>query len=279
MKILMTGARGMLGRDLLPLLSAKHEVLGKDIQDFDITDRKRVQEEIAACRPDVVIHAAAYTDVDGCETKRDLAFAVNGEGALHVALGCAHVGSRMIHLSTDYVFDGESGIPYPEGSPPHPLNVYGESKLQGELYIPKVLENYLIIRTAWLYGRHGKNFVDTILRLAGQQDELRVVNDQKGSPTFTKDLSQAMGRLVEEETRGVLHVTNSGSCTWFEFAQKVLDLNPSPGRKSRVIPISSTELARPARRPANSVLDCSRFEQITGFRMRSWEEGLKEYLS
>ena len=279
MKILMTGARGMLGRDLLPLLSAKHEVLGKDIQDFDITDRKRVQEEIAACRPDVVIHAAAYTDVDGCETKRDLAFAVNGEGALHVALGCAHVGSRMIHLSTDYVFDGESGIPYPEGSPPHPLNVYGESKLQGELYIPKVLENYLIIRTAWLYGRHGKNFIDTILRLAGQQDELRVVNDQKGSPTFTKDLSQAMGRLVEEETRGVLHVTNSGSCTWFEFAQKVLDLNPSPDRKSRVIPISSTELARPARRPANSVLDCSRFEQITGFRMRSWEEGLKEYLS
>jgi len=278
-KILVTGALGMLGKDLLPLLSAKHEVLGKDIQDFDITDRRRVQDEIAACRPDVVIHAAAYTDVDGCETKRDLAFAVNGEGALHVALGCAQAGSRMIHLSTDYVFDGTSQIPYPEGFPAHPLNVYGESKLQGELYIQKVLENYLIIRTAWLYGKQGKNFVDTILRLSGQQDELRVVNDQRGSPTFTKDLSQALGRLVEEETQGVLHVTNSGSCTWFEFAQKILDLTFLSGRKARVIPISSTELGRPAQRPANSVLDCSRFEQITGFRMRNWEEGLREYLS
>ncbi len=269
----------MLGRDLLPLLSAKHEVLGRDIQDFDITDRKRVQEEIAACRPDVVIHAAAYTDVDGCETRSDLAFAVNGEGALHVALGCAHVGSRMIHLSTDYVFDGKSEIPYPEGFPPNPLSVYGKSKLQGELYVQKVLEDYLIVRTEWLYGRHGKNFVDTILRLAGQQGELRVVNDQRGSPTFTKDLSQAMGRLVIEETPGILHVTNSGSCTWFEFAQKILNLTPSPGRKARVIPISSAELARPAQRPANSVLDCSRFERITGFHMRNWEEGLKEYLS
>ena len=279
MKILVTGAHGMLGRDLLPLLSAKHVVLGKDIQDFDITDQKRVREEIAACRPDVVIHAAAYTDVDGCEAKRDLAFAVNGEGALHVALGCAQVGSRMIHLSTDYVFDGTSQIPYPEGFPAHPLNVYGESKLQGELYIQKVLENYLIIRTAWLYGKHGKNFVDTILRLSGQQDELRVVNDQKGSPTFTKDLSQAMGRLVEEETRGVLHVTNAGSCTWFELAKKILDLKSPPGRKVRLIPISSAELARPAKRPANSVLDCSRFEKVAGFRMRTWEEGLKEYFS
>ncbi len=279
MKILLTGARGMLGRDLLPLLSAKHEVLGKDIQDFDITDRKRVQEEIAAYRPDVVIHTAAYTDVDGCEGKRDLAFAINGEGALNVALGCAHVRSRMIHLSTDYVFDGKSRIPYPEGYPPNPLSVYGKSKLQGEIYIQEALDSYLIIRTAWLYGQHGKNFVDTILRLAREKDELRVVNDQKGSPTFTKDLSQAIGRLAEEEFRGVLHVTNSGSCTWFEFAQKILDLKSPSGRKVPVIPISSAELARPAHRPANSVLDCSQFERIAGFRLRTWEEGLREYLS
>ena len=269
----------MLGRDLLPLLSAKHEVLGRDIQDFDICDRKRVQKEIAACLPDVVIHTAAYTDVDGCETKSDLAFAVNGEGALHVALGCAEVRSRMIHLSTDYVFDGKSEVPYGEGYPPNPLSVYGKSKLQGELYIQKVLEDSLIIRTAWLYGRQGKNFVDTILHLAGQQDELRVVNDQKGSPTYTKDLSQAISRLVEEQFQGILHVTNSGSCTWFEFAQKILNLKSPPGRKVQVIPISSAELARPAQRPANSVLDCSRFEQITGFRLRNWEDGLKEYLS
>ena len=279
MKILLTGADGMLGKDLLPLLSVKYEVLGRDIQDFDITDRKRVQEEIAAYRPDVVIHTAAYTDVDGCEGKKELAFAVNGEGALNVALGCARVRSRMIHLSTDYVFDGRSETPYSEGNPPNPLSVYGKSKLQGERYIQEVLENFLIIRTAWLYGRQGKNFVDTILRLAKEKDELRVVNDQRGSPTFTKDLSQAISRMSEEEFRGILHVTNSGSCTWFEFAKKILDLKLPSGRKVPVIPISSAELARPAPRPANSVLDCSEFERITGFRLRNWEEGLKEYLS
>lgn len=269
----------MLGRDLLPLLSEKHEVLGKDIQDFDITDRKRVGDEIAAYRPDVVIHTAAYTDVDGCESKKDFAFAVNGEGALNVALGCAQAESRMIHLSTDYVFDGKSENPYPEGYPPNPLSVYGKSKLEGELSIRKVLEDCLIIRTAWLYGRHGKNFVDTVLRLAGERSELRMVNDQRGSPTFTKDLSRAIGRLVEVEFRGVLHVTNSGSCTRFEFAKKILDLKSPSDRKVRVIPISSAEFVRPARVPANSALDCSRFEEITGFHMRNWEEGLREYLS
>jgi dTDP-4-dehydrorhamnose reductase len=278
MKILLLGAQGMLGSDLQPILSAKHEVLGKDIQDFDITDRDQVVEEIAALRPDVVINAAAFTDVDGCESHRDTAFAVNGEGAFHVALGCAHVGCKMIHFSTDYVFDGASPTPYPEDFPAHPLNVYGKSKLQGELYVRKVLQDYLIVRTAWLYGRHGKNFVDTILRLAGERDELRVVDDQRGSPTFTRDLGHAVSRLLEENIRGILHVTSSDSCTWFEFARKILELKKILPEKARVVPISSSELSRPARRPAYSVLNCSRLEQTTGLRMRIWEEGLKEYL-
>ena len=279
MKILLLGAKGMLGRDLLPILCAKHEVVAKDIQDFDLTDRRRVQEEVAACRPGVVINLAAYTDVDGCESKRGLAFSVNGEGALHVALACDHCGCKMIHLSTDYVFDGTSKTPYREEFPPHPLNAYGESKLRGERYIQRILENHLIIRTEWLYGKHGKNFVDTILRLADQQDVLRVVDDQRGSPTFTRDLGQAIDRLVEEEIRGILHVTNSGSCTWFDFARKILDLKKILPGKVRVIPISSSELSRPANRPAYSVMDCSRLEKTTGLRMRNWEEGLKEYLS
>lgn len=269
----------MLGKDLLPVLSGKHEILGKDIQDFDITDQKRAQEEIAVCHPEVVINAAAYTDVDGCETQRDLAYAVNAEGALNIAKACTKAGCQMLHLSTDYVFDGTSSSPYPEEATPNPLNIYGKSKHQAEIYIREILKNHLIIRTEWLYGSHGRNFVDTILRLAARQNELRVVNDQRGSPTFTKDLSWAIERVLEKRTQGTLNVTNSGSCTWFEFAQKILELKNLPGCEIRLIPISSAELARPAKRPAYSVLDCSRFEQIAGTRMRSWEEGVKEYLS
>jgi dTDP-4-dehydrorhamnose reductase len=279
MKILLLGARGMLGTDLLPILAGKHEVVGKDIEDFDLTNLQRVQEEIASSRPAVVINAAAYTDVDGCESHRDLAFAVNAEGARNVARACSQSAAAMIHFSTDYVFDGRSPIPYGEDAQPRPLNVYGKSKLQGEHYIQEILGNYLIIRTAWLYGAHGKNFVDTILRLAAQQDELRVVNDQRGAPTFTKDLARAVDLVLTRGIQGILHVINSGSCTWFEFARKILEIKKPINDKLRVIPISSRELARPALRPANSILDCSRFEKLTGSKIRPWEDALQAYLS
>ncbi len=279
MRVLVLGARGMLGRDLVPLLSRNHEVSCRDIQDFDITDRQTVVDQIGSCRPDGVINAAAYTDVDGCESKSELAFAVNAEGARNVALGCARGGCSLIHLSTDYVFDGESRTPYPpEGISPNPRNVYGASKLRGEQYIQESWENHLILRTAWMYGKHGKNFVETILRVAREKEELRVVNDQRGSPTFTRDLSEAIIRLLEKKARGTVHVTNSGECTWFDFARRILGLS-LPERGVRVIPISSKELSRPAARPAYSVLDCSRYESITGARMRHWEEALKEYLN
>jgi len=158
------------------------------------------------------------------------------------------------------------------------LNVYGESKLLGERAVQEAGRNFLILRTAWLYGRHGKNFVDTILRLSSQQEEIRVVNDQRGSPTQTRDLSRAIEVLVGREERGILHVTNSGSCTWFEFAGKILALKGPGDPPVRLLPISSAELGRPARRPANSVLDCSKFERIAGWKMRNWEESLREYL-
>jgi dTDP-4-dehydrorhamnose reductase len=278
-RVLILGARGMLGKDLVPIASAKNHVLGRDLDDFDITDQERVQKELIALRPQVVINAAGYTDVDGCESKRELAFSVNAEGARNIALGCAAIRAKMMHLSTDYVFDGSSKNPYHEEDLPHPLNVYGSSKLQGERYIQEILENYLIIRTEWLYGRHGRNFVDAILKKASQQEELRVVDDQRGTPTFTKDLSLAIDRLIGIEARGILHVTNSGSCTWFEFARQILrEKNPAQ-REVQVIAISSTELARPARRPAYSVMDCQRYKQLTGSGMRPWEEALKEFLS
>ena len=277
MKVLVFGARGMLGKDLVPALSVKHQVLGRDIEDLNIADQQRVQKEIETMRPQVVVNAAAYTDVDGCEGKRELAFSVNAEGARNIAAGCAASNARMIHLSTDYVFDGTSSAPYREEDPPNPLNVYGASKLQGERQIREVLENHLIIRTEWLFGRHGKNFVDTILRLAAQQEELRVVNDQRGAPTFTKDLSWAIEKLLEKEVKGILHITNSGSCTWYEFARQILkEKNIDNGS---IVPISSAALTRPAKRPANSVLDCHRFENLVGQKMRTWEEALKEYLA
>jgi dTDP-4-dehydrorhamnose reductase len=277
MKVLILGARGMLGKDLVPILSTENEVLGRDIDDFDISDQKRVQKEIETFHPEVVINAAAYTDVDGCESRRELAFSVNAEGARNVALACAETRARMIHLSTDYVFNGHSQSPYLEEDLPNPLNVYGASKLQGERYIQETLRNYLIIRTEWLYGRHGKNFVDTILSKAGQQKELRVVDDQRGAPTFTKDLGLAISRLIKIGALGVLHVTNSGSCTWFVFAREVL--KEKGLNHVQVVPISSAELARPARRPAYSALDCRKFEKLTGSKMRPWEEALKEHLS
>lgn len=278
MRIMVLGAQGMLGKDLVPILSRRHEVVGKDIQDFDITDEKQADREIAKFKPAVVINAAAYTNVDGCESQQDLAFAVNAEGAQNVARACSRSSAAMIQLSTDYVFDGRSLIPYGEDAQPNPISIYGKSKHQGERYIQEILENFLIIRTAWLYGRHGKNFVDTILNLSSQPGPLKVVNDQKGSPTFTKDLSRALESIVEKQPRGVLHVTNSGSCSWYEFAQNILEIGVPEHSRKKIIPISSGELNRPAPRPANSVLDCNRFEELTGDRMRPWQTALKEYL-
>jgi dTDP-4-dehydrorhamnose reductase len=279
MKVLLIGALGMLGRDLQPILSDRQEVIGRDIENLDITDPVQTEKEIRLLRPQVVINVAAFTDVDGCESQRERAFSVNADGAGHVARGCRSAGSRLIHLSTDYVFDGTSRIPYSEEAPPSPINVYGESKLQGEKAVQEAEGNYLILRTAWLYGKHGKNFVDTILRLASQQEELRVVDDQRGSPTFTRDLSRAIAQLLDKEVRGILNVTNSGSCTWFEFARKILEMRKPRNDRLRLTPISSEELARPAPRPANSVFDCSRFEKLTGSKMRPWEEALQAYLS
>lgn len=269
----------MLGRDLQPILSLRHEVIGADLDELDITRPGQTRKTLDSLRPDAVVNLAALTDVDGCESQREKAFLVNAQGAIEVARGCAATGARLIHLSTDYVFDGSSPVPYTEENPPRPLNVYGESKLLGERGVQKTGGNYLILRTAWLYGPHGKNFVDTILRLSSQQEEIRVVNDQRGSPTYTRDLSRAIELLLKREETGVLHVTNSGSCTWFEFAGKVLAMKSLGDRSVRLLPISSAELGRPAKRPANSVLDCSNFERIAGWKMRHWEESLKEYLS
>lgn len=276
---LIIGARGMLGTDLTNRLGSVSGIVhALDIDEIDITDSEMVDEIIGKIRPDIVINTAALTDVDGCESRVDEAFAVNALGPDHIAHACARVGSLMIHISTDYVFDGSADRPYKENDPIGPAGVYAVSKTQGEENVRKFLpENHLIVRTQWLYGLHGKNFVETILRISKDRKTLRVVNDQSGSPTFSDDLAQALVKLAEIRAKGTLHVTNSGETTWFGFAEKILEFE-NIGDVT-VEPMTSSELDRPAPRPLYSVLDNSRFLDITGYKLRDWESALMEYLS
>ena len=192
-----------------------------------------------------------------------------------MAKACSDCGSKMIYLSTDYIFDGTKGNPYREDDPPNPLSIYGESKLMGERYVEEILDNYVIVRTQWLYGKHGRNFVETILALAEERDHIEVVHDQQGSPTYTADLSKAIAALVAKDVRGTFHVSNSGFCSWYDFALEIVQLANSS--QTEIVPIASTDLSRPAKRPHYSILNCQRLEQETGFKMRSWQMALQEY--
>jgi dTDP-4-dehydrorhamnose reductase len=247
------------------------------VEEIDIQEERSTVTRIGNLEPKWIIHLAAYTDVDGCELNEKKAFAINAEGMKHVALGAVTWGAKLVTLSTDYIFDGKKGSPYLEEDPPHPLNVYGRSKWKGEQYVQELVKDALIIRTQWLYGKYGKNFVASILRQAREKDVLSVVNDQVGSPTYTVDLSQAISLLIERKARGIFNVANSDSCTWYHYARTILELSEIEGVK--VVPISSKELAYPAVRPAYSVLDTKKLKRETGLTMRPWVEALKDYLS
>jgi len=274
-KIVVLGSEGMLGRDLMGALSGAHDVLGFDKDDIDITRQRATADFLRDIAPDCVVNAAGYTDVDRCEKMIRKAFMVNGEGVKNIAKACRYIGAKLIHISTDYVFDGHKGSPYDEDDPPNPINIYGESKLMGERYVERYLDDYLIIRTQWLYGKHGPNFVETILTLADKMPRIEVVNDQRGCPTFTIDLSAAIQHLVERKVRGIFHVSNQGACSWYEFALEIVHL--SDDARAEIVPVTSKALNRPARRPSFSVLDCRKFQGATGRAMRSWREGLRDY--
>jgi len=276
-KVLVVGALGMLGHDLVKVFARGYEVIGVDKEEIDITRQGATIKMVKEIAPAVVINAAGYTDVDGCEKKMRKAFAVNGEGARNLAKGCRDNGAKLVYISTDYIFDGEKKTPYREGDTPNPLNIYGESKLMGERYIEGLLDNYLIVRTQWLYGQHGRNFVETILALARERDIIEVVHDQKGSPTYTADLSKAIAALVRKDLKGTFHVCNKGSCSWYDFALESLQLAGVSGVK--IVPVSSTDLNRPAKRPLYSVFNCQRLQQEAGIEMRPWQEALKDYFS
>jgi len=270
--ILVVGNKGMLGQELMGVLGSSAR--GVDVGEIDITDLESVQRVLVTLKPRVVVNAAAYTDVDGCESNTELAMQVNGEGVAHLAMITKEIGAKLVQVSTDYVFNGKKGSPYLEDDLPGPLSVYGESKLAGEMnawFNP----DHLIVRTQWLYGHAGKNFVETMLRLAGERKELSVVDDQIGSPTWTYDLALAIKALIDKDCRGTYHAANSGFVSWNGFAKEIFRL---AGVEVTVNPMNTTELGRPAARPLYSTLDCGKLSHDTGFVPQPWQEALKRYL-
>ncbi|MFQ5508351.1 MAG: dTDP-4-dehydrorhamnose reductase [Leptospirillia bacterium] len=274
MNILITGANGMLGRDLTARLAADHEVHPYPSSALDITDPVAVQREVLRTAPDLIINCAAYTDVDGCETERDKARQVNAEGPEHLAKAADGAGAALLHVSTDYVFDGTSRTPYGESDPTGPVTEYGRSKLAGEEAVRRHCPRHYIVRTAWLYGEHGNNFVATMLRLAQSNPSLTVVDDQVGNPTWTKDLADAIGRLIETSAWGTYHATNAGEVSWCGFAREIFRLR---GIATQVTPVTTAEFPRPAPRPAYSALGRKGLAAL-GIRMRPWQEALAAFL-
>jgi dTDP-4-dehydrorhamnose reductase len=271
--ILVVGANGMLGQDLVSLLGARGR--GVDLPDMDITDLLSVQRVLTTLRPRVVVNCAAYTDVDGCESNADKAMQVNGEGVAFLAMITKDIGAKLVQISTDYVFDGSKGSPYQVNDLQRPLNVYGESKLAGELNVDINPDN-LLVRTQWLYGLHGKNFVETMLRMGAEKDQLSVVDDQIGAPTWTVDLARGVLALIDKGQCGTYHVANSGSTSWNGFARAIFE---ESGMPVELLSMSTEQLNRPARRPLVSTLDCSKLVADTGFQPQPWREALKQYLS
>lgn len=273
MRVLVFGASGMLGKDLLAAFP-KDNVVGLSSQDADLRDDSGVLSAVQQAQPEWIILSAAYTDVDGCEKDPARAFAVNRDGAASVARAAIQMGSRLIFISSDYVFDGEKRTPYEADDPCSPINVYGRSKAEAEIRLREIAPDCCIVRTSWLFGAGGKCFPDTMLKLAKAQPELRVVDDQRGCPTYTPDLAGAIASLVRKKASGIVHVTNSGSCSWFEFAHAILaGGNP----QTRLIPIATAEFPRPAKRPAYSVLSGRSLERF-GINLPDWEDALTRYL-
>jgi dTDP-4-dehydrorhamnose reductase len=277
MRVLITGAKGMLGRDLVDIMSDRFEVEAIDIEDSDITRFGEIRQTIRDKRPEFVIHCAAYTDVDGCEVETGLSYRINGLGTRNVVACSAELDVPVLYISTDFVFDGRKPSPYREYDNPDPISEYGYGKVAGEFFVRHLHNRFYIVRTSWLYGSHGKNFVDTILKIADQKGELKVVNDQFGSPTYTRDLAGKLVDLIEVKAGyGIYHITNSGACSWCDFAGKILATAGLIDVKLE--PITSEELGRAARRPSNSVLENRAIGQEGLEPLRSWEEALSEYL-
>ena len=273
MKVAITGSDGMLGSDLMAAFRDT-ETVPFTLQDFDVTDLDATVAAVREARPDYLIHAAAYTDVDGSERDPEKAYLINGTGTRNVAMACEEVRCPVMYISSDYIFDGEKGEPYDEWDPPSPVNAYGLSKLMGERFVSSLTNRFYIVRTSWLYGKNGRNFVDTVIRLMSEREELDVVDDQVGSPTCTRDLALKLRELIGRGY-GTYHITNSSYCSWYEFALEVARLKSVATTVRRT---TSEQFNRPARRPAFSVLNNTMMKLEGLYELRPWKEALEDYL-
>lgn len=273
MKVMILGATGLLGKALMREWTGD-AVIGLGSRDVDIRDAEKVKEVVEKNHPDWIVLAAAYTDVDGCESHPEQAFAVNRDGPVNVAQAAKRDGAKLLFLSSDYVFDGKKTSPYEAGDARNPQSVYGRSKAEAEVRLLEVLPECCIARTSWLFGTGGKCFPDTILKLAASRPTLDVVNDQRGDPTYSVDLARAIIELCRRQATGIVHATNGGDCSWFEFAREIVK---GAGLGTEVRPVSSQQMARPAPRPAYSVLSSKSLQQY-GITVPTWQDALRRYL-
>lgn len=276
MRILVTGVKGQLGHDVMNELAKRgHTGIGVDVEEMDITDAKKVNEVIRASEVEAVIHCAAYTAVDAAEDQVELCRKINAEGTENIAKVCKELDIKMMYISTDYVFDGEGTRPWEPDDERHPLNVYGLTKYEGELAVEKYLDKFFTIRIAWVFGVNGKNFIKTMLKLSETHDELNVVDDQIGSPTYTYDLAVLLVDMIETEKYGRYHATNEELCSWYEFACEIFR---QAGRDVKVNPVSSDEFPTKAKRPHNSRMDKSKLTENGFTPLPAWQDALKRYL-
>ncbi|APG26640.1 dTDP-4-dehydrorhamnose reductase [Syntrophotalea acetylenivorans] len=291
-KVALIGARGMLAKMVQAAAPSNFSIQGFQRPEFDLTDVDQVRRAMEEFRPQVIINCCAYTQVDRCEDEEELATRVNGEGPGYLAVVARELDATLVHVSTDYVFSGNANRPYRENDATGPMSAYGRSKLKGEQAILESgLEKYFIVRTSWLYGPWGKNFVETILRLAAEREELRIVADQVGCPTYTGDLAEAIFRLLELESDsetpavfkgeyGVYHFANEGQCSWYDFACEIVEIARQiglPVKAHRIEPITTEQFPLPAQRPTYSVFDTAKYQKATGVSIPSWQESLKTY--
>jgi dTDP-4-dehydrorhamnose reductase len=279
MRIALLGANGQLGQDLQRCLH-EHDLKTFTRNDFDVTDHAQAREELSKCDPDVILNTTAYHRVDDCETNADLAYDVNALAVLNLVRTANDLDAVLVHISTDYVFDGKARTPYTERSEPFPLSVYGNSKLAGEFLVKTIAKKYILIRTCGLYGAAGSqgkggNFVQTMLAKARRGDRIQVVNDQEVTPTYTVDLANQIAQLLTERQFGLFHMTNEGSCTWYEFARAIFELSGTPADLS---PTTSSTYKTPAIRPSYSVLENARLKELGLNQMRHWRDALAAYL-
>jgi len=276
MKVLVTGADGQLGYDVVKKLNELNiDNIGVDKEDFDLTNEKETKEFILDYGPDTIVHCAAYTDVDQAEVERDLCYKVNVEGTKHVAETAKELDTKMLYISTDYVFDGQGEEPFEVTDQPNPINYYGETKYLGEQEVQKLLDKYFIVRTSWIFGEHGDNFVKTMLKLGEERDEISVVADQYGSPTYTVDLAELIIEMVKTNKYDIYHATNEGFCSWYEFAKEIFKVSDID---IEINPVSSDEFETKAERPRNSRLSKNSFIDNKFDLLNEWNESLKQFL-